>query len=569
MSLRLQQPVPPVPDDTARIARAAFPRGNPYVLLRDRLGPVFDDAGFADLYPPRGQPGYTPWRLALVTLMQFREGLSDRQAAEAVRARIDWKYLLALELADAGFDHTVLCEFRARLLAGDAAERLLGRMLDVARDAGLLKARGRQRTDSTHVLAAVRTLNRIELLAETLRAALNAIAGVAPDWLRALAPPEWHERYDRRIEDMRLPETGPQRDAYVAQVGADGYRLLKALEGANAPPDGAALPAVVVLRRVWARHFEREEARPDNDETGNGVRLRPVQGRGPGDRIESPYDTDARFRSKAGMSWTGYMVHLTETCGAGAPRLVVHADTTAANVHEAMVHEAMVHEAMRTARIHEALAAKGLAPCEHLVDSAYVSADDLISAHEQYGIDLVGPARADQSWQSRAEEAFSAAAFAVDWDRRVARCPEGKESTGWFESAKRPGQRSSVRARFRAADCRACASRTRCTRARSGPHGRVLALLPKREYEALAAARARESTAEGRRLYAQRQGVESTLSQGVRAFGLRQARYRGLAKTGLQNVATAAALNLDRLAAWLAQRPLAPTRISRFAALMA
>src|SRR5215212_5033042 len=559
MSLHLQQLVPPVPDDTARIARAAFPRGNPYVLLRNRLGPVFDDAGFADLYPRRGQPAYTPWRLALVTLLQFREGLSDRQAAEAVRARIDWKYLLALDLADAGFDHTVLCTFRGRLLAGDASERLLARVLDTARDAGLLKARGRQRTDSTHGLAAVRDLNRIELLAETLRAALNAIAGVAPDWLRALAPPEWHARYDRRIEDMRLPETGPKREAYVAQVGADGYRLLKALEGANAPPDAAALPTVAVLRRVWARHFERNEAGPDNGETGgDGVRLRPVQGRGPGDRIESPYDTDARFRSKAGMSWTGYMVHLTETCDAGAPRLVVHADTTPANVHEAR----------RTAPIHEALA-KGLAPSEHLVDSAYISADDLIMAHQQYSIDLVGPARPDQSWQSRAEEAFSAADFAVDWDRRVARCPEGKESTGWFESAKRPGQRSAIRARFRAAECRACASRTRCTRARSGPHGRVLALLPKREYEALAAARARESTAEGRRLYAQRQGVESTLSLGVRAFGLRRTRYRGLAKTRLQHVATAAALNLDRVTAWFAGRPLAPTRISRFAALAA
>src|SRR3954465_16062088 len=333
MSLRLLQLVPSVPDDTARIARAAFPRGNPYVLLRNRLGPVFDDTGFADLYPQRGQPAYTPWRLALVTLLQFREGLSDRQAAEAVRARIDWKYLLALDLADAGFDHTVLCEFRARLLAGDASERLLARMLDVAHEAGLLKARGRQRTDSTHVLAAVRALNRLELVAETLRAALNAIAGVAPDWLRALAPPGWHERYDRRVKDRRLPKTEPQRDAYVAQVGADGFLLLDAIDRAEAPPAIAALPAVAVLRRVWARHFEREEAGPNSGDT---IRLRPAQGRGPGDRIESPYDSEARFRSKAGTSWTGYMVHLTETCDAGAPRLVVHADTTPANVHEAM-----------------------------------------------------------------------------------------------------------------------------------------------------------------------------------------------------------------------------------------
>src|SRR3712207_3074439 len=165
MSLRPQPPLPPVPDDTARIARAAFRRGNPYVLLRDKLGAVFADTDFADLYPALGQPAYAPWRLALVTLMQFREALSDRQAADAVRGRIDWKYLLGLELADAGSDHSVLCEFRGRLLRHGAAERLLARVLEAARDDGLLKPRGRQRTDSTHVLAAIRTLNRLELVA--------------------------------------------------------------------------------------------------------------------------------------------------------------------------------------------------------------------------------------------------------------------------------------------------------------------------------------------------------------------------------------------------------------------
>ena len=138
MSLRSQPDVPPVPDDTARVARAAFRRGNPYLLLRDRLGAVFDDAGFADLYPKRGQPAYAPWRLALVTLMQFREGLSDRQAAEAVRGRIDWKYLLGLGLDDPGFDFSVLCEFRSRLLEHGAGGRLLDRLLDAAREGGLL-----------------------------------------------------------------------------------------------------------------------------------------------------------------------------------------------------------------------------------------------------------------------------------------------------------------------------------------------------------------------------------------------------------------------------------------------
>jgi len=332
------QPLPPVPDDTVRIARAAFRRGNPYVLLRDKLGAVFTDADFADLYPKLGQPAYAPWRLALVTLMQFREGLSDRQAADAVRSRIDLKYLLAFNLADAGFDFSVLCEFRGRLLRHEATERLLARLLDAAREGGLLKARGRSRTDSTHVLAAVRTLNRLELVGETLRAALNAIVVAAPDWLRGIAPPDWHDRYDRRVEDMRLPDTGPKRDAYAAQVGTDGLVLLDALDRAGAPWDVTAPPEVAVLRRVWARHFEHDKAGADGggsavEQAGGRVQMRPVQGHGPGDRVESPYDADARFRSKRDTRWTGYIVHLTETCDEEMPRLVVNTDTTPANMH--------------------------------------------------------------------------------------------------------------------------------------------------------------------------------------------------------------------------------------------
>ncbi len=155
MSLCPQQQILPVPDDTARVARAAFRTRNPYLILRDQLGTLFTDADFADLYPKRGQPAYAPWRLALVTLMQFREGPSDRQAAEAVRARVDWKYLLALNLDDLGFGRSVLCEFRGRLLGNTAVDQLLARVLDAAREGGLLKPRGRQRTDSTHVLVAI------------------------------------------------------------------------------------------------------------------------------------------------------------------------------------------------------------------------------------------------------------------------------------------------------------------------------------------------------------------------------------------------------------------------------
>jgi len=271
-----------VPEQTACIARAAFPKGSPYLTLRDTLGTIFEDGHFADLYPKQGQPACPPWRLALITLMQFREGLSDRQAAEAVRARIDWKYLLGLELSDPGFDFSVLCEFRDRLLAGGAHERLLERVLEVARERGVLKARGRQRTDSTHVLAAVRTLNRLELVAETLRAALNATAAVAPDWLRALAPSAWYERYGRRIEDTRLPQGEAKREAYACQVGEDGFCLLEVLAAPHAPEQLADLPAIQVLRTVWARHFEPRAEGGSGSAGEPCARLRPIRELGRG-----------------------------------------------------------------------------------------------------------------------------------------------------------------------------------------------------------------------------------------------------------------------------------------------
>ncbi len=157
------------------------------------------------------------------------------------------------------------------LLGNAAVDRLLARVLDAAREDGLLKARGRQRTDSTHVLAAIRSLNRLELVAETLRAALNDIAVAAPDWLRVFAPPDWHERYDKRVEERRMPEVGPKRDAYVVQVGADGFRLLDVLARTDAPPDVATLPAIGTLRRVWARHFERIEGGQDGGEQDGGA----------------------------------------------------------------------------------------------------------------------------------------------------------------------------------------------------------------------------------------------------------------------------------------------------------
>src|SRR3954449_12036334 len=298
--------IAPVPEGTRRIARAAFRKGNPLLKLRDELGAVFADVDFADLFPKLGQPGLPPWRLALVTLLQFRENLPDRQAADAVRARIDWKYLLGLELTDPGFDHSVLCEFRSRLLAGGAEERLLGKLLEACRARGLLGARRRQRTDSTRVLASIRALNRLELVGETLRAALNELATTAPDWLREVASKDWYGRYAHRVEDGRLPRAEAEREAYARTVGEDGFALLDLLDRPEAPEDLRRLAAAGVLRRVWERQFVREGGAPP----GGGVRRRRKEEPQPaGDPVESPYDPEARYRTRSDTAWVGYLVH--------------------------------------------------------------------------------------------------------------------------------------------------------------------------------------------------------------------------------------------------------------------
>jgi transposase len=549
--------VAPVPAETARVAHAAFPKGHPYLTCRDVLGTIFQDEDFTALFPAWGQPGLPPWRLALVTIMQFRENLADRQAAEAVRARIDWKYLLSLELTDPGFDFSVLSEFRDRLLAGSAAERLLDKLLERCRALGLLTARGQQRTDSTHVLAAIRVLNRLELVAETLRAALNAVATVAPAWLQAVTPLAWYERYSRRIEESRLPKGQAEREAYAHTVGEDGFLFLDALDSAEAPEGLRELPSIDALRRTWQRHYDRtvDEAMATGQGAQRRVRFKTNRELPPAtEGIESPYDADARYRHKRDTSWTGYMVHVSETCESTAPHLLTHVHTTAATVHEAQC----------TTPIQQALIEKELPPREHFVDAAYVSAELLVHSRDEQGITLRGPTRPSQGWQMQVAGAYTIEQCTVDWEQQQVCCPQGKWAASWHERVEQDGSPYIVAA-FRRQDCQACPARPLCTQAQQ--QGRQLRLPPQDQYEALTAARAWYASEEGIERYQQRAGVEGTLSQGVRAFGLRRTRYRGLPKTHVQHIATAAAINIDRLVAWLDQRPRAQTRTSRFAAL--
>jgi transposase len=518
------QPLEPVPDLTRRIAQASFPKGTLVMHLRDALGSIYEDADFADLFPKRGRAAEAPWRLALVTVFQALENLSDRQAAEMVRGRLDWKYALSLPVDDAGFDASILVDFRQRLLDHMAQDRLLDPILQVCRERRWLKAGGKQRTDSTWVIARVRGLSSLESVGESLRAALNELADVEPDWLLAVISPDWFDRYVHRFELQRLPK-GEQAQALLRkQVGEDSWHLLQAAMDDHAPQRVQTCPSLELLRQVWNQHFERREGL---------IRWRDGPAVESAERVISPYETQARASRKRDTDWVGYKVHLTETCGEDeVVHLIVQAEITAATEQD-------VEETMPLLRD---LQARDLVPEVRLVDSGYVSGE-VLASHAQLGIELLGPLKQEGGWQH--ETGYGVSAFQVDWQQQQVRCPQGHLSQNWCPGRHNHGEEV-IRVSFSAVTCHACPVKEFCTR-REDHKGRILTLSPQSVHEARSRRRTEQGTPAFQQRYALRAGIEGSLSEGIRSHGLRQARYRGQPKTQLQAKAIAAAINLVRI----------------------
>ncbi|MEV4378092.1 IS1182 family transposase [Streptosporangium sp. NPDC049644] len=540
-----------VPELTARMVRASFPKGTLAIRIREALGPLLADESFAEAFPAWGRPAISPGAPALVSVLQYAEGLSDRQAADQVRARMDWKFLLGLELDDPGFDFSGLGDFRARLIEHGMQERVLDLVVERIGELGLLRVGGRQRTDSTHVLAAVRVLNRMEFVGETLRAALEALAVAAPQWLTQHITAEWVERYGARIDSYRFPKGDDVRRRWAEQVGRDGFMVLEAVFALDAPRWLRQIPALQVLRRAWVEQYHRDD---------EGVRRREGKDLPPARRrLSSPYDPDTRYGVKRNSGWCGYKTHLSETCEPDAPHLITQVLTTDATVADTEVTEA----------VHQGLAARRLPPGEHIVDAGYVTAAPVVAARDTYGIEVVGPVGLDthHSEPGGGVSGPPQSAFSVDWDRREVVCPRGSVSIIWSDQVKSSGTPIS-RVQFAAADCRPCPLRPVCTRAsEKGRYGRSLTLLPRGQQEVLEQRRREQQSEEWKRRYDIRAGVEGTISQVVRRTGIRRTRYLGLPKTHLGHVLAATALNVIRLDAWLNGSPLGRTRISHLAAL--
>jgi transposase len=518
MSLKTEFPKA-IPDETRRVVEPLLCEDNIYRLVGQEIEQMLDEAVLAEMYDAEGRPAINPIVLTLVTVFQFLEKLPDRMAAEMAVMRLDWKYALRQALDWAGFHYTDLCNFRKRLLRYGQEQVAFERVVKYLRERGYIRAGGKQRTDSTHIVGAVMRLSRLELVWETLRLALGALVNADAPWTLKWLPRSFVEPYSARRSDYRLSQEEVVQA--LRQTGQDGYWLLDqvAVQGS---PGLQALPEIVRLRRVWEEQFTRQE--------DGSAHLRPP-GEAGGDVITSPHDADVRYGDKGSRNWVGYKLQVTETADPeAAARFITDVALTSTVDQDNEQVEALQHR----------LLVRQLAPAQQYVDQGYMSGENLARSLE-HGIDLRGFMR-DGNVSKRPE--FRLSQFMIDLDQRQALCPAGQRSVKWAKAKPDVKNLIAYHVSF-GRQCRTCPffGPDLCTDKASGRH------LSVSRYHALLQARRREAdTLAFQREMHTRAGIEGTISELVRAHGARRSRYRGLAKNQLQALFTATATNLKRLA---------------------
>ncbi len=510
-----------VPADTAAIGQTLLRVNDIYRQIGDRFDELMPSEDiFGPMYSHKGMPAVSPLLLALVTILQAMERLPDRVAARHVVTRLDWKYALHLPLGYLGFHFTDLHVFRERLMEHGQERLMFNEVLAKLKAMGLIKARGKVRTDATHIVALVHRLSQLELVRESIRVVLDAVSGVARTWVSETVPAAFSETYGERQNDYRLSDS--QIAKQLLEAGRDGFWLVARIDQ-SAPAAARTLPQVQVLRRVLAQQF------PQGPESGPS-KERPA-GRAV---IETPHDHEARSSKKRQKAWVGYKAHITETCDDKLPSLIVDVEVT----------DATEADNDQLPKIQERLAERSMQPAEQLVDQAYMSGPNLARSAEQ-GIDLVGRLQQDLG----APEGYRQADFEIDEEKQEAICPAGHRSVVWSEKPIGDGEWCEIKIRFARKSCEECRAFGVCT---SSMQGRSLTLNPYRDL--LEACRARAKSEEFKQEFRLRSQVEGSVSELVRGYGARYARYRGRTKSQLQACFAATAANLRRTIRWSLQR---------------
>jgi len=502
---------PEIPDEIRIWGERQLASDTPYRVIGEQLFSFLPEDELSAMYASGGRSSINPVLLSFVTIFQYLEDIPDRVAALWVKTRLDWKYALHLPLDDGGFHYADLCNFRKRLLLHGKESLIFEELLKKIEALGFLKKRGSQRTDSTHVLAVVRQLSRLENLSEGLRMALKGVEEADAAFYQAKLPALYREHWSKPLNDYQ--RTDAERKAALERVGQDIHWLLGFLKTNR--ESFLRFPELQVLQTLFSQHFTlRAQAVSLKKETAPGK-----------EKIQSPHDPEARYSTKRGTGWTGYKVHITETANEkGEVNFVTDVTTT----------NACERDSETLPQIQEQLEERSLTPEEHFGDKGYTTGDNLASSQSK-GIKLMGEVSTPEN-----HGRFTAEDFLIDFQAETARCPAGCTSCSWrvFESGKHQG---SVEIKF-GNQCQDCPLKAQCT---SAKHGRKLRL--QRHYPLLKARREEGKTETFKQAMKRRPPVEGTLSELVRAHGLRKSRHRGFTKTHLHHLMKGAALNLKRL----------------------
>ena len=504
-----------VPEDTAVLGEKLFAPENSYRQIGDRFDELFpDESVFESMYDDRGRGAISPLLLALVTVFQMWERVPDRLAAQWVVSRMDWKYALHLALDYAGFHFTDLSAFRQRLMKNDQERLMFDQVLQRLKGLGLIKRRGKVRSDSTHLLGVVERLSQLELVTESIRVALKAVLAAAPEWATEQLPSSFCKAYEKRQREYGLGLDKVREK--LLQAGHDGYWFLTQIDQSSLEAI-QQLPEVAVLRTVLKQQFPSGSGGPPatGRPTGKGV-------------IESPHEPQVRYGTKRGKGWLGYKGQVTESCDKQTPNLLLDLEPTGA----------LDNDSPELPKIQARLEDQQIMPGEQYVDQGYMSGKHLVKSAAQ-GITLMGVLPAD----TQGPEGFRQTDFGIDVEKQRATCPAGKRNRVWSV-----GKDEQIQIRFNGKTCQQCDNFGKCTKS---PQGRSLTLHPYRA--ALIERRAEAETDAFKKKLWLRSGIEGTISELVRGHEFRRARYRGEEKLRLQGYFTAVAVNLKRTTRWWAQ----------------
>lgn len=508
-----------IPEATRAVVEQFLSEDSVYWLVGQEGDQIIRDADFEDMYSDEGRPGINPVVLSFVTVFQYLEKLPDRRAAEMVRVRLDWKYALRQELDWSGFNYSDLCNFRKRLLENEKERLIFDRVVTYLQERGHIKARGKQRTDSTYILGNVMYLSRLEIVWETIRLAVSALISADAPWSLHHLPSTFVETQSSRRDEYGLSKTKIEKA--MQQAGADGYWLVARVQ-AHGDENLNNLAEMQTLKRVLEEQFTRSDP-----ESPPKARLNSEIG---GDTLQSPHDPDVRYSRKRDQKWQGYKMQVSETIDEESPeRFISDIEIEPANESD--------QEAL--APIQKRLIEREIPPAKQYVDQGYMSGEQIDTSREQ-GIDLRGFVNPGASQK---EPGFRLADFEIDVEQQQATCPAGKTSVHWTVTS---GTTKGVAYRaFFGKQCRGCPffATGQCT---TNPAGRRLDISC--HHDDLQARRHEMKSQTFQQEMHQRNGIEGTISELVRAHGARRSRYRGLAKNQLQASFIGAAINLKRLA---------------------